>query len=73
MTGPEHYAAAERLLDDLGDDHAATQECIARAQVHATLALAAASIQSALLGLRLTGADWTRDDWTAVTARRDQR
>lgn len=51
MTGPEHYLAAERILASIGDaepeevvstpDLAAA--LIARAQVHATLALASAT------------------------------
>ena len=45
MTGPEHYIAAEELLEDVG--HAREEDDAARvlgiAQVHATLALAAAT------------------------------
>jgi hypothetical protein len=45
MTGPEHYVAAEELLEDVG--HARDEDDAARvlgiAQVHATLALAAAT------------------------------
>jgi hypothetical protein len=46
MTGPEHYQAAEDLLSQpwLDDPHA--RSFIARAQVHATLALAAATALS---------------------------
>ncbi len=45
MTGPEHYAAAEALLADarraqVEDD---AKRWLARAQVHATLAVAAAT------------------------------
>lgn len=47
MTGPEHYREAERLLDPKGPLYVAELEAIpiivARAQVHATLALAAAT------------------------------
>jgi hypothetical protein len=65
MTGPEHYREAERLLHVLGDtdtlvDQVArlTPEQVqglisgitARAQVHATLALAAATAQGASPG-----------------------
>ncbi|MGW0780400.1 hypothetical protein [Streptomyces sp. NPDC002913] len=39
MTGPEHYREAERLVKD----EYRTAESIAAAQVHATLALAAAT------------------------------
>lgn len=48
MTGPEHYQAAERLMGDAdhdlecGDQQDATNK-YALAQVHATLALAAAT------------------------------
>jgi hypothetical protein len=45
MTGPEHYIAADELLEDVG--HARDEDDAARvlgiAQVHATLALAAAT------------------------------
>jgi len=47
MTGPEHYREAERLVDYI-NEHADTlrpidaQSYVAEAQVHATLALAAA-------------------------------
>ncbi len=50
MTGPDHYLEAERLLDELisinpggGEMHRASEVALAAAQVHATLALAAAS------------------------------
>lgn len=49
MTGPEHYREAERLLAEglhvLGEDGPLTgaAEPLAAAQVHATLALAAAT------------------------------
>ena len=47
MTGPEHYVIAEALLADAvsaeGADDAVRARLIARAQVHATLALAAAT------------------------------
>lgn len=52
MTGPEHYAEAERIItstyqDSIGglivDVHATDSE-VARAQVHATLAQAAATL-----------------------------
>lgn len=47
-TGPEHYREAERLLDlasnALVEDHTVRANyCLAEAQVHATLALAAAT------------------------------
>ena len=48
MTGPEHYREAERLLDltfDRYDTIEERAEVAARAQAHATLALAAATWQ----------------------------
>jgi len=48
VTGPEHYTEAERLLDHAeneargGHDHSEAM-ALANAQVHATLALAAAT------------------------------
>lgn len=47
MTGPEHYREAERLLepgeyDETADAHLVMRD-LARAQAHATLALAAAT------------------------------
>lgn len=46
MTGAEHYAAAEALLADEADT---TPERLAAAQVHATLALAAATAMASRL------------------------
>jgi hypothetical protein len=50
VTGPDHYREAERLLTELvsinpggGEMHRASEVALAAAQVHATLALAAAS------------------------------
>lgn len=46
MTGPEHYRHAETLLDMASDDETGSDEerfHQAQAQVHATLALAAAT------------------------------
>lgn len=46
MTGPEHYAAAEEMLSRSGQDDpdsSLTLVSLARAQVHATLAYAAAA------------------------------
>ena len=46
-TGPEHYRIAERFMAQYGrddtDGHALSMEVLAAAQVHATLALAAAT------------------------------
>jgi hypothetical protein len=45
MTGPEHYAEAERLVALAGMGGApADMQIVAEAQVHATLAVAAATI-----------------------------
>lgn len=51
MTGPEHYRAAENLLlhtelgitDQFGDGAECARQQLAMAQVHATLAVAAAN------------------------------
>ena len=53
MTGPEHYREAERLIQNLTTDTGAVyvedgnEQVIALAQVHATLALAAATAMGA--------------------------
>lgn len=65
-TGPEHYAEAEKCLSRLpdltyGSDEA--REQLAAAQVHATLALAAAT------ALRIEYPEYTRGDdsgWAAA-------
>jgi hypothetical protein len=52
VTGPEHYREAERLLvstdrsvtDQFGDGAECARQQLAAAQVHATLALAAATV-----------------------------
>jgi hypothetical protein len=55
MTGPEHYREAERLIKGLTTDTGAVyvedgnEQALALAQVHATLALAAATSMSAPL------------------------
>lgn len=62
MTGPGHFQAAEMLLDDI-DEHqldSARAEAIAIAQVHATLALAAATALAD--GTSLSGVA-ERDEW----------
>jgi hypothetical protein len=47
MTGPEHYVAAERLLGEIQEHPSSsinkTESLMGQAQVHATLALAAAT------------------------------
>lgn len=58
MTGSEHYREAERLLDLAEDqacggyDHSEAM-ALAAAQVHATLALAAANLAAANLTVRV--------------------
>ena len=53
MTGPEHYAEAERLLGIVSEavaepgDVPLNKQIVAEAQVHATLALAAATAMAA--------------------------
>ena len=68
MTGPEHYREAEQLIKQAnkimdgfpGEQYAQT---VATAQVHATLALAAATA----MGLPdLPSGDW--DDWRFVAS-----
>ncbi|MEV6876936.1 hypothetical protein [Amycolatopsis sp. NPDC051128] len=48
MTGPEHYMEAERLLAKYGNGYVLPETAgkLAAAQVHATLALAAATADS---------------------------
>lgn len=51
MTGPEHYQEAERLLRQaraIEDAPLAVTQVLGEAQVHATLALAAATAMAAL-------------------------
>ncbi|MGA5604053.1 hypothetical protein ACPCUF_23960 [Streptomyces griseoincarnatus] len=53
MTGPEHYREAERLVSSLKTERGAlyiedgNEQVLAAAQVHATLALAAATAMGA--------------------------
>ena len=68
MTGPEHYREAEALLEEAADpaDHGVSvlHAHIARAQVHATLALAAAMVD----GLAVLRPE-DRDEWDRATGR----
>lgn len=61
MTGPDHYAKAERLVESMRQEmvgspgqplrtHEQQARLAAEAQVHATLALAAATIDAAEAG-----------------------
>ncbi len=47
MTGPEHYTEAERLIRASSHPYADVAAALAEAQVHATLALAAATAMAA--------------------------
>lgn len=60
MTGPEHYREAERLLAEAFDDSetASAKEILAEAQVHATLALAAATALNVASGSAMPDPDW---------------
>jgi hypothetical protein len=66
VTGPEHYQAAEAMLDDLRRNREAARwsigDVLARAQVHATLALAAS------LGLSADLARPDQEAWQQVAA-----
>lgn len=82
MTGPEHYREAERLLDRVMDPglselakrkgwtarqtEAGLTATLAQAQVHATLALAAAQVDTAggIYQAHGTVRDWT--EWNEV-------
>ena len=67
MTGPEHYREAEKLLvlaaRQSGSYTQAAEAARADAQVHATLALAAAQAH-ATFGVQQTS---TKSAWLAVT------
>lgn len=66
MTGPEHYKLAEGYLND-GDNGPGTEILLQRAQVHATLALAAAT---ALTGTMAKSVSWDLelDEWGKVAS-----
>lgn len=53
-TGPEHYQEAERLIDLVDDGAEDWQPLAAEAQVHATLALAAATATNVVLQLPIS-------------------
>lgn len=82
MTGPEHYLEAARLLADADDADLPLNDLgvahwsliIARAQVHATLALAAGTADQLLLALTetedgpdLAGWETARQAWIEAT------
>lgn len=61
MSGPEHYAEAQRLLDKVtrNKDDPANANRLQRAQVHAQLALVAATVQAGQLSPNQIR-DWER-------------
>lgn len=69
MTGPEHYREAEALIAQSGSqmDKDIVEWMVARAQVHATLALAAAVIETgAVVGPYHIDMEWARTVWPQV-------
>ena len=67
MNGPGHYLRAERLISNsyLADvDQDVVELILAEAQVHATLALAAATLHS---GSGDNGSGVSSDQWREVT------
>lgn len=71
MTGPEHYREAQRLLAEAVSWDSGERQMqgdavvIAAAQVHATLALAAATVAHAL---NADGSQGVRIDWIEATS-----
>ena len=61
LSGPEHYAEAQRLLDKVNrdKDNPANSSRLLRAQVHAQLALVAATVQAGQLSPNQVR-DWDR-------------
>jgi len=76
MTGPEHYEEAERLINDARHDHDRDRATylLAEAQVHATLALAAATALSdpTRSGPRTTIPEWNAWQQASGVAQEDQ-
>jgi len=68
MTGPEHYLAAERLLEEIQEHPSSsinkTESLMGQAQVHATLALAAAT---ALGSVGFDSREWAEVAGTKLT------
>lgn len=54
MTGAEHYARAEEILQNLSNRTPSATDQLARAQVHATLALTQATL------VAMDSADWEK-------------
>ena len=69
MNGPNHYKEAERLIHRAGgSDPELASQYLAEAQVHATLALAAATLHSGRGGGRDdNGSGASSDQWREVT------
>lgn len=76
MDGPEHYAEAERLLrvtrraynggQAVGDEPPSTHD-VARAQVHATLALASAVVATRFVNEQEWSGTQVTTDWQEPT------
>ena len=66
MTGPEHYLRAEELLSGLSTTHPDPGN-IATAQVHATLALAAATDLSSDFRSHVETGAWRQTAGTSTT------
>jgi hypothetical protein len=73
MTGPEHYRAAERRIEEAhtvqhdSGPGCGSEEILAEAQVHATLALAAATIDAAYGQMSIT----SESAWAATATTRE--
>ena len=73
MTGPEHYQEAERLLafasSPAASGNVEADQALKAAQVHATLALAAATMDAADAESGARGERWPVrvGNWVAVT------
>ena len=64
MNGPDHYLEAQRLINlAKAFPPESAPQCLAEAQVHATLALAAATIH----GSGNNGSGASSDQWWEVT------
>lgn len=67
MNGPQHYREAERDIDRANNESIAdgfAQFLIARAQVHATLALAAATMDAVVI----EGEQANAEQWRELTS-----
>jgi len=72
MTGADHYARAEQIVEALDLDEYLPEDradAAARAQVHATLAQAAAAVETAAVTAAAHGiSSVALDDWANVLA-----